>query len=53
MTEGVAGLLHDKTRPARLAPLGAEVKARVVQATLDRLPPGETTHWTAPSGFEC
>src|SRR5277367_5685620 len=34
MTEGVAGLLHDKTRRSRIAPLGAEVKTRVVQATL-------------------
>jgi transposase len=49
MTEGVAGLLRDKTRPGRLAPLGAEVEARVVQATLSSKPPGETTHWTAPA----
>ena len=47
MTEGVAGLLRDKTRPPRLPPLGAEVEARVVQATLSSAPPGETTHWTA------
>ena len=47
MTEGVAGLLRDKTRPPRIAPLGAEVEARLVQATLSEVPPGETTHWTA------
>jgi transposase len=47
MTEGIAGLLRDKTRPPRIAPLGADVEARVVQATLSEVPPGETTHWTA------
>ena len=46
MEEGVDGLLRDKTRPARIAPLGAEVADRVVALTLDD-PPGETTHWTA------
>jgi amino acid transporter len=34
MTEGVAGLLRDKTRPGRLAPLGAQTEERVVRATL-------------------
>jgi hypothetical protein len=34
MTEGVAGLLQDKTRPSRIAPLGPDVEARVVHATL-------------------
>jgi transposase len=46
MAEGVAGLLHDKTRPSRIPPMGAEVEARVVARTLDD-PSGETTHWTA------
>ena len=49
MTEGVAGLLRDKTRPSRIAPLEAEVAAKVVQATLTGAPPGEATHWTAPA----
>ena len=49
MTEGVAGLLRDKTRPSRIAPLGADVEAKVVQATLSDKPPGEVTHWTAPA----
>ena len=49
MREGVAGLLRDKTRPGRLAALGADVEPRVVQATLSNPPPGETTHWTAPT----
>jgi transposase len=49
MTEGVAGLLRDKTRPSRIAPLSADVEAKVVQATLSDPPPGETTHWTAPA----
>src|ERR1700716_3280069 len=44
--EGMAGLLRNKTRPSRIAPLGPEVPARVVALTLKE-PPGETTHWTA------
>jgi transposase len=46
MEEGVDGLLKDKTRPSRIAPLGPAVAERVVALTLDD-PPGETTHWTA------
>ena len=45
MQAGVEGLLRDKTRPSRIAPLGAEVAARVVALTQTD-PPGETTHWT-------
>ena len=48
MQAGVDGLLRDKTRPPRIAPLGAEIVERVVRQTL-RAPPGETTHWTAPA----
>jgi transposase len=44
--EGIDGLRRDKTRPARIAPLGPEVAARVVALTQTD-PPGETTHWTA------
>ena len=44
--EGFEGLLRDKTRPSRIAPLGPEAAARVVALTL-KDPPGETTHWTA------
>jgi transposase len=46
MMEGVDGLLRDKTRPARIAPLSGEIVARIVSGTLEK-PPGETTHWTA------
>ena len=46
MTDGVAGLLRDKTRPSRIPPLGTELEARVIAATLAD-PPGEATHWTA------
>jgi transposase len=46
MQEGVDGLLKDKTRPSRIAPLGPEIAERVVALTLGE-PPGETTHWTA------
>ena len=53
MTEGVAGLLRDKTRPSRIAPLGRDVEEAVVQATLSDPPPGETTHWTAPAMGAC
>ncbi len=49
MTEGVAGLLRDKTRPSRIEPLGADIEAKIVQATLADAPPGGTTHWTAPA----
>jgi transposase len=47
MEEGFDGLLRDKTRPSRVAPLGADVAERVVALTQTE-PPGETTHWTAP-----
>ncbi len=46
MTEGVDGLLRDKTRPSRVPPLGPEVAERVVALTLAD-PPAETTYWTA------
>ncbi|MCJ2032147.1 IS630 family transposase, partial [Methylobacterium sp. J-043] len=39
--DGVGGLLRDKTRPARIPPLGPEV------ALSQEEPPGETTPWTA------
>ena len=46
MSEGVDGILREKTRPGRLAALGEAVVKRIVAATL-KPPPGETTHWTA------
>ena len=46
MTEGVAGLLRDKTRPARKARLPAGKIAEVVALTQGP-PPGETTHWAS------
>lgn len=46
MQDGVAGLLHDKTRPSRIPALGPDIAERVVALTLSD-PPGETTHWTA------
>jgi len=51
MTDGVAGLLRDKTRPSRIPPLDAQTVARVVAATQTD-PPGETTHWTAAAMAE-
>ena len=45
MAEGVDGLLRDKTRRSRIAPLDDAVAERVVALTrVD--PPGEATHWT-------
>src|SRR6202789_87538 len=46
MSEGVSGLLRDKTRKPGKAPLPPEVVAQVVELTLAD-PPGEVTHWTA------
>jgi transposase len=45
MREGVAGLLHDKTRKPGLPPLPLALVNRVVELTLAE-PPGEATHWT-------
>jgi transposase len=44
--EGVDGLLHDKTRPSRIKPLGQEVIDRVVALTATE-PPHQATHWTS------
>ncbi len=44
--EGYHGLLRDKTRRARIAPLAAAVAERVVALTRTN-PPVEATHWTA------
>ena len=43
---GVAGLLRDKTRPARLAALDPARVAEVIRRTLEAPPPEEATHWT-------
>jgi transposase len=49
MTDGVDGLLRDKTRPSRLPPLPKAVVERVVTRTLGEAPPDGVTHWTAPA----
>jgi transposase len=46
MREGVAGLLRDKTRPARIPPLPQAAIDRVIELTTAE-PPHEATHWTA------
>jgi transposase len=46
MVDGVDGLVRDKTRPPRLAPLDQTVIDRVVALT-NTDPPHEATHWTA------
>ena len=44
MTDGVGGLMRDKTRPSRIPPLTAEVASAVASRTLAK-PPGERTHF--------
>ena len=46
ISEGVPGLLRDKTRPPRIPPLPQAMIDRVVALTATE-PPGEATHWTA------
>jgi transposase len=43
--EGVDGLLRDKTRPSRIAPLEQSVINNVISLTASD-PPHEATHWT-------
>ena len=45
MTDGVDGLLRDKTRPPGKAPLSDAVVAEMIDKTLHETPP-EATHWT-------
>ena len=45
MSEGVDGLLRDKSRPPGIAPLAPELVDRVVALTLEA-PKQEATHWT-------
>jgi hypothetical protein len=49
MAAGVDGLLHDKTRPARIPPLPKAVVEAVVTRTLEAAPADEASHWTAPA----
>jgi transposase len=44
--EGVAGLLRDKTRPSRIAPLSAETKLAIIEKTATEKP-ANATHWSA------
>jgi transposase len=46
MQTGYDGLLHDKTRPSRVQPLGSNITERVVTLTQTE-PPAEATHWTS------
>jgi len=45
MTDGVDGLLRDKTRPPGKAPIPDAVVAAIIEKTLHETPP-EATHWT-------
>jgi len=46
MTAGYDSLLHDKTRPSRIPPLGSGIAERVVTPT-QTAPPAEATHGTS------
>src|ERR1700716_1810431 len=46
MQAGYDSLLHDKTRPSRIRPLGSNITERVVMLTQTG-PPAEATHWTS------
>ena len=46
MAAGYDSLLHDKTRPSRIPPLGSGITERVVTLTQTD-PPAEATHWTS------
>jgi len=46
MDEGVPGLLRDKTRPSRIAPLPAEKKLAIIEKTATEKP-ANATHWSA------
>src|SRR6202140_4176717 len=46
MQAGYDSLLHDKTRPSRIRPLGSNITERVVMLTRTE-PPAEATHWTS------
>ena len=43
MQEGYDGLLHDKTRPSRIQPLGSTITERVVMLTQTTRPPRRLT----------
>ena len=45
MEEGFEGLLRDKTRPPRIAPVEADRVAEIVRLA-QTPPPHEATHWT-------
>jgi hypothetical protein len=49
LAEGVPSLLRDKTRPARIPPLGTEVEERVVAATGEG-PNGLACRWSQSIG---
>ena len=46
MDEGVPGLLRDKTRPSRIAPLSADKKLAIIEKTATEKP-ANATHWSA------
>jgi hypothetical protein len=50
-SEGFERLLHDTTRPSRIAELASSIAELVVALTMEE-PPGEVTHWTGSAMAE-
>jgi transposase len=54
-SEGVKGLLRDKTRPSRVPKLASSVTERVVELTMERRarsPTGQARRWRKPSALK-
>lgn len=47
-TQGLAGILKDKSRPGRIAAVAASTRSRIVKMTLEETPPG-ATQWSRTS----
>jgi len=45
---GLPGILKDKSRPGRIAPIAASTRSRIVKMTLQDAPAG-STHWSRTS----
>ncbi len=47
-TQGLAGILKDKSRPGRIAPIAASTRSKIVKMTLEEKPAG-ATQWSRTS----
>lgn len=43
--QGLAGIIKDKTRPGRIAPISSDKKSRIIKLTVETKPKG-MTHWS-------